>query len=133
MTPVDQEFLHDPPKQNGDCLRAIVASLLDLPLSEVPHFCAEGDGEGWFLRLGLWLQARGLCVVPLLGPQCIDAFHIAAGPSRRGVRHAVVMRNGRVVHDPHPTREGIESVDQAFLFVPIKDVISKIYPPVGDR
>jgi hypothetical protein len=110
MTPVDQEFLHDPPKQNGDCLRAVTASLLDLPISQVPHFCEAKDGEGWFLRWTLWLQGRGLCVVPLCGQQDIAAFHVAIGLSRRGNPHAVVMRNGQVVHDPHPTRDGLASV-----------------------
>lgn len=36
-----------------------------------------------------------------------DVFYIAAGPSPRGVIHAVIYQNGKMVHDPHPSRDGI--------------------------
>jgi hypothetical protein len=130
MTPVDQEFLHDPPKQNGDCLRAVTTSLLDLPISEVPHFFE--DPNDWFVRWTLWLQGRGLCVVPLCGQLDIAAFHVAIGLSRRGNPHSVVMHTGQVVHDPHPTRDALASVEGAFVLLPIEEVTSKVYPLSGD-
>lgn len=145
MTPVDCEFEHDPPRQNGDCLRACVASLLDLPLSEVPHFSAHT--EGWFLKLGLWLQARGICIATLYGPQHVDTYHLALGLSN-GLRHAVVMRNNVTVHNPaRPSRahiaaleravgercEGLCLVEHTFVFLPISEVISKVYSPTGDH
>jgi hypothetical protein len=39
--------------------------------------------------------------------------YLAFGVSPRG-RHVVVMRNGKIMHDPHPSREGIGSADQIF-------------------
>lgn len=38
-----------------------------------------------------------------------DIYHEISGPSPRGngVYHAVVGRNGEVVHDPHPSRAGL--------------------------
>lgn len=65
MTPVDQtEF----GPFRGNCLSACVASLLDLPISEVPTFTdrhAEG-GVDWVNGLATWLDARGwgLVIVP---------------------------------------------------------------------
>jgi hypothetical protein len=126
MTPVDQEFEHDPPRQNGDCLRAVTASILDLPRSEVPHFSADDSDEHWFFRWSPWLYARGISLVPIYGAHIVDAYHVAVGLSPRGARHAVVMRNGRTVHDPHPSRVGILAMDQGFLFVPLRDVLRSL-------
>ena len=36
---VEQTILHDPEKKNyGNCMQACVASLLNIPLNDVPHF-----------------------------------------------------------------------------------------------
>jgi hypothetical protein len=45
VKPQDQEFIYVPGVQYGDCMRACVASLLDLPIAEVPHFLRDADGE----------------------------------------------------------------------------------------
>jgi hypothetical protein len=38
---------------------------------------------------------------------CKDKFYLVSGPSSRGVQHICIYRNGELVHDPHPTREGL--------------------------
>lgn len=38
MKRVDQQTLHEPPDQTGDCFRAAVASLLEWPIERVPDF-----------------------------------------------------------------------------------------------
>ncbi len=53
MTPVDQTIVDD---KRGDCLRACVCSLLDLPIEAVPNF-AEID---FFTGLDTWLAERRL-------------------------------------------------------------------------
>jgi hypothetical protein len=58
-------------------------------------------------------------------------FHVAVGLSRRGTPHVIVMRNGQVVHDPHPTRDGLTSVEGAFVLLPVEEVTSKVYPLSG--
>ena len=46
MKPVDQEFVHRPDiGQHGDCQRAVIASLLELPITEVPHFLQDAQGD----------------------------------------------------------------------------------------
>lgn len=105
MTPVMQTRFG---RGEGNCLNACVASVLDLPLGEggVP----EGNKE-----LRVWLAGRDLGIVWVEGQNgrfgavtvagC-GAYYLAAGTSPRDpeVDHAIVMCDGREVHDPHPER-----------------------------
>ena len=119
MTPVDQEFLHKPEiGQYGDCQRAVLASLLDLPITEVPHFLALSGNEpcDYWDRLQRFCRARGFAYLTmparsgaLFFGEAGDVYHEIAGPSPRGndVTHAVVGCNGQIVFDPHPSRAGL--------------------------
>jgi hypothetical protein len=119
MTPADQEFIHDPENgQYGDCQRAVVASLLDLPITAVPHFLREAAGEpvAYWERLQAFVRSHGFVYlnVPVRAGQAFygddgDVFHEISGPSPRGngVGHAVVGCNGQIVFDPHPSRAGL--------------------------
>lgn len=116
MTPQTQQFMNDPERgQYGDCQRAVIASLLDLPIEEVPHFLQEanGDAMGFWERIQTFCAARGFAYVsfrsparPILFGSDADVFHEISGPSprRAGVFHAVVGRNGVPFFDPHPSR-----------------------------
>lgn len=115
MTPVDQEFLHKPEEgQHGDCMRACLASVLDLPIIAVPNFAqldAEGAGNFWIM-LADFCRAQGHAFVLMEGKfvWSHDAlFHVISGPSPRikGGHHAVVGQNGQVFFDPHPSRAGL--------------------------
>lgn len=114
MKPVDQTVFGDP---GGDCFRACVASLLELDLDQVPHFAARD----WPRSLELWLAERGLCDVWICwtpdgwvppGP------HIRGGQCSRG-SHAVVAVGAEIVHDPHPSREGLHTIEDCVLLVPV--------------
>lgn len=119
MTPVDQQCAHRPDQGlQGDCQRAVIASLLDLPLEAVPHFAQEaaGDSSRYWERLQQFCRAHGyvyLTVPARFGGGIYgdegDVHHIISGPSPRdsAVSHAVVGRNGEVVFDPHPSRAGL--------------------------
>lgn len=112
MRPVDQTILG----RGGDCFSACLASILEIPLDEVPHVMIEDDYEGAlseFLRLfDLWslkmdvAVCRGIELAPV-------GYHVISGPSPRQVDgkeemwHAVVGYNGEMVHDPHPSRTGL--------------------------
>lgn len=115
MTPVDQEFVHDPENGvHGDCQRAVIASLLDLPISEVPHF-AQDDADGkqnFWLAITEFCRSKGYVFATFHGTFVWaedEIFHGISGPSPRakGVFHAVVGRNGQVFFDPHPSRAGL--------------------------
>lgn len=119
MKPVDQEYLHAPEiGQHGDCQRAVIASLLELPITEVPHFLqqAKGDAAGFWEGLQSFCRSKGfayLTVPARSGAAFFGAddgvYHEISGPSPRGngVTHAVVGRDGQVVFDPHPSRAGL--------------------------
>lgn len=115
MTPVDQsQFYQEEPRQYGDCVRAVLASLLDLPLSEVPHFLQDADGHAYefYSAIEEFLGARGLemdwqrSLVYYWRPGDADLFHFMSGPSPRGlgIGHAVIGLNGVPFFDPHPSR-----------------------------
>lgn len=119
MKPIDQEFIHRPEiGQYGDCQRAVIASLLELPISEVPHFLqlANGDPSVYWEGLQAFCRSRGYAYMTVPARSgalfCGDdgpIYHEISGPSPRGngVFHAVVGCNGDVVFDPHPSRAGL--------------------------
>lgn len=100
MKPVDQLFLVDR-DGHGDCLRACVASVLELPSDCVPDFSLFG--ENWLSALALF------CKVDLIVPNEASGYWIAGGLSPRGndIRHSVVYRDFDLAHDPHPSRAGL--------------------------
>jgi hypothetical protein len=126
MIPIDQTTFGIP---EGNCFSACVASLLHLPIAEVPNFCKAGyenpDRQGpddWPRNFIRWLQARGFFPVFAKGTPPYEFygnfFWIAGGTSPRGP-HAVVMYGDRMVHDPHPSRVGIEEVEDWTILVPV--------------
>lgn len=110
MKPVDQSiFVNDPRGIPGDCLRAAVASLYELPLDAVPHFALY---DRWMDALNAWLKPR-VAFARIVhndrgfeGTRWPDHPLLAFGMSPRGVEHAVVWLDGAVAHDPHPSRGG---------------------------
>lgn len=131
----------------GNCMQTAVASLLDLPLDEVPHFVAEADWWGSYLNFvrarGLQLTiysdlydaqteyANGITTAPI-GYAPNDQLLIACGNSPRGFYHDVIWiggRDGHMVHDPHPSQAGfIDEPDQFWLLTPQRSqqVLDKI-------
>lgn len=117
MTPQDQEFLHDPANgTQGDCIRAVIASLLDLPIAQVPHFAQDERVEvfGFYTQLDEFLEQHGYDMAWNASPiyhlkKGMAIYHCISGPSPRDetVHHAVVGRNCHVFFDPHPSRLGL--------------------------
>lgn len=120
MTPVDQTIVDD---GKGDCLRACVASILDLPSGDVINFAEHG----FFEALYNWLADRSVrfAEVRFASPEhCRSAWFGYSdqpvllwgdSPRKRAdgrpKQHAVVGRaNGygfTVIHDPYPSRDGL--------------------------
>lgn len=97
---------------NGNCFEACVASILELPLDEVPTFVG-GNSEEWFEAFAAWMATRGhaAAYLPHAPGMRPIGYHIGASDfhSVDGVRtaHAVVALDGTVVHCPHPSRAGL--------------------------
>lgn len=130
MTPVKQEFVG--PNVIGDCLRACTASLLDLALSEVPHFLAEHPGisddpakmPNWYTPWENYVIEHGYAPSIVWGPFSktpkLLGYYFAAGPAQREDgrigQHVVIMRDGELFHDPHPSNAGLMEVQAIWVF-----------------
>jgi hypothetical protein len=129
MIPLQQRNRHDPANGiYGDCHRAAVASLLELPLDEVPHFCDADselpDAEPLMERERKWLAERGLTNINIIYPgesslddvlTSVDAttpgvMFILGGTSTTGCGHSVVAGCGKILHDPSLTKTSHHSI-----------------------
>lgn len=109
----------------GNCFQAALASIFELPLEEVPNFCCVADPSDWYSAANEWLGKKYGLWLLLVGkwdgaaqPPTPRGYHLISGRSpRRGVRHSVVGLNGQMVHDPHPSGDGLAIEDTYDLFV----------------
>lgn len=105
----------------GDCLRACIASIFELPIKKVPHFVHE-HGAYWE-ALRKWLHLRNVEYIRLEGHIHTADHCLYVGISPRGApgRHAVVGQKGRIVFDPHPDNTGLTGLAElTFIFKPRK-------------
>ena len=125
MKAVFSSIKHDPDNGDwGDCHRACVASLLELPIEEVPH-CWDGyDGSSSEMEIGRrndwmteFLLSKGFILHSFYADggeisldEMIDMFSdsnpgvyfLLSGESATGNDHAVICRNGVIEHNPTP-------------------------------
>lgn len=128
MKPVNQSIVSF---KNGDCARACIASILELPLKDVPNFMR--DGPDYFAEyLSKWCDEMNFRVVDIRLNDSVqeeellkDCYVLAIGKSPRGTedwhRHSVVWYNGKMVHDPHPTRVGLSLEPEMFSIFIMKN------------
>lgn len=113
MKPIDQIIME---KGNGDCMRAAVASILELPLVAVPHFMLNGNAAMYMSVFKAFMYAHGWkwkgngCHNGILRwkPYHVDGHYIASVDSAnfKDTYHAVVIdTEGNVVHDPSPKKQ----------------------------
>lgn len=108
MNFVDQTKLHDPENgQVGNCLAAAVASILGLTIAQVPEF--ETMENYWIPFVEFPAQfGRRLIYHPSTHPPKGLSIGTVSSPRFPDTRHAVVCLDGKVVHDPHPSRASME-------------------------
>lgn len=118
---VDQTTFFDPDNPgSGNCTEAAVASLLGLKLEEVPNFRSDGfEAHKFWRAFKRFFRSRGYFIWMQAPDISIPVLHLASGPSSRGCSHMVIMRDGSMVHDPHPSRAGILSVNHTWVAIPI--------------
>ena len=120
MKPVDQEFFYDK-GEIGDCVRAVTASILELDRKEVPHFVKDKQGSDWYDDWEQFMQNNGVTPIMIIGPWENGIvpkplrYYLASGPAKRGCKHIVIMFDGKVVHDPHPSREGLLEIEAIWV------------------
>jgi len=107
----------------GDCFRACVASILELPLDEVLHFrqaLPDDPRGGAMMKAALvdWLRPRGIGLLQFnVRAATLDdaltrcrnynpeSYLILGGKGPGGQGHAVVVQQGAIVHDPGITAD----------------------------
>lgn len=118
---------------HGNCYAAAIASIMELPITEVPNvevfFCSDQDY--WMEVMHMFLQLKGWELYTNtdfkvfhdgkhgvaegkrfdMMQYCENKYYFASGPSARGVRHICIYQNGQLVHDPHPSKDGLIEVD----------------------
>lgn len=115
MQPVDQAISCG---ERGDCMRATMASLLELELEAVPHWILLPPNLWNYVFTqflwGMGWEYKGCKSYSkteendLLMEDSFDGYFYASVPSKNfiGKGHAVVMdMNGVVIHDPSPTKK----------------------------
>ena len=127
MIPTTQTILHDPENGiNGNCLSAVLASLLHVDIADVPVFC---DEVSWVKDLNAWLRQFGLAYVQCKNfqEQCeasgIEGCYCEVfgdSPRSPGTLHATVGVDGVMVFDPHPDRAGVVGDPVCGLFVALQ-------------
>ncbi|UCV00252.1 hypothetical protein [Acidovorax radicis] len=95
-----------------NCMQCCVGFLLGLPLEQVPHFMNDG---GWEL-FEEYASSQGYSAVMLPGNREFEADYLASGNTERGTSHMVVMNDGKLIHDPHPSNAGLVDVQCVWLF-----------------
>lgn len=122
-----QHLLHGQPGAIvGDCMRACIASLLELDAEQVPHFCENVEEEPWVHKTNEFLAS--------LGFWWIEVSNINWGWLTRNIDHKLLMIGGKsprgdwghwvvgrvtrdgieVVHDPHPSGDGLAGNPDGF-------------------
>lgn len=118
MIPVDQQFFYDS-GEIGDCVRAVTASILELNIEDVPHFVKEQPGSEWYNTWESFMISHGTTPIMITPPwNSIPkplGYYLASGPAVRGCKHIVIMLNGEIVHDPHPSRKGLSDIEAIWI------------------
>jgi hypothetical protein len=132
MTPQRQTvFVATNPQGRGNCQSAAMASVLDLPLAEVIDTASDEVRDGGFWKMiGLWLADRGLKMISVdpHDARLTGTYSIGTGPSPRGdFWHAVVCKNGVMVFDPHPSDDGVRSIERHDIIVPMTEAETKLH------
>jgi len=123
--------------KRGNCLPACIASILEINPTTIPNFCEiVTKDQNWQELANDWLKPFNMGMVtvdvskvdltkdPILPKEC---YCIATGPSPRGdFFHSVVAKGGEIVHDPHPSRDGLPSITELSVFV-VLDPVSVVF------
>jgi hypothetical protein len=114
------EFGHD-----GNCQSACLAMMLGLEIDQVPNFTRMGlNGNELRDAMNDWLRPFGLWFITFVKWQGLPwppkhGYFIAGGVSPRGVRHAVIIKDGKLWFDPHPDESGIDDVTDVDVILPL--------------
>ena len=114
-----------------DCWTACLSSLTGIPLSgfpDPPDVRDPEDEEAQLMEIGYGQSVRkhlndnGWMLRPWDGVRLAPkGLSVATGPSPRrpGFNHCVVARDGTIIYDPHPSRDGLLEITEYEIVVPL--------------
>lgn len=121
--------------EHGNCVQAAWASVLEVPITEIPDFSPVGKPKGMTQLAAeqAFAEGYGLMLVKRPGadlpPGLERTLHFGYGRSPRDLSHRVVMRGVNMVHDPHPEGAGVKLKGRIFLVSVVEDPVSATRPP----
>lgn len=95
------------------CVQAAVATLLQLPLDQVPDFHQAGPEAADFWEAFIeFLDSKGFDHHYHPDPDHRPSeLYLASGTTHRGTKHMVVMYEDQLVHDPHEDDTGLTKIE----------------------
>ena len=111
--------------EHGNCQAACIASLLKIPLTDIPIFDPTDSDQFWS-NYRSWLENHGygLLIVNYHAGRAAELknnYFIVGGKSLRGLNHACIYKGDQPFHDPHPDNSffGGNEPDTIDLFLPL--------------
>lgn len=113
----NQLYRHEPENDIfGDCYRTCFANMFGLEPWKVPHFMVSTEPDFGYDK---WVQKQGLKIMGFYCDADMDSalwilsdlapgeIFIFSGMSSNGVNHAVLAKDGEIIHDPSQDNSGI--------------------------
>jgi len=100
-------------KTKGNCIQAVVASMFELDMTQVPNFVLFGKKYWNMLYYFIWglgyqIGCRDIKFFPLSREHLINGCIMASVKSKtyKHVTHAILVNSvGKVIHDPNPKKQ----------------------------
>lgn len=110
-------------EEKGNCFQAAVASILEMDLEQVPHFCKDNPNDDWYFAFVDWLRSFGFSAIHIAAtPEVLESanldgcYIIVSGKSPRGLQHSCVYRGKRLKHDPIKGMQGVKPMGIDIIF-----------------
>ncbi len=105
---------------------ASMATLLEIPLRDCPDIFDLCGGDEKRIEREWWDITVRFLLEHDYYPALIDSrygapkgYCLAGGKSERGLWHSCVTLDGEIIHDPHPSRAGLETREDYIVLIPL--------------
>lgn len=101
----------------GNCWPTAIACILECRIDQVPNIeeLFSVPEMPWYWILKEWLNFKGYEYIDNLPKEFYSTYtgyYFVTGKSPRGdFNHIVIYKDGKMVHDPHPSGDGILTED----------------------
>ena len=125
---------HDYKQANGsmNCMQCAAAYMLGFPVEMVPDFALHADATLAWDAFHAFFKAHGYAALMLPSTHAPESDYLASGSTSRGTKHIVVMNDGELVFDPHPSNAGLSKIDCIYV-IARQALALPTAAPVGER